>query len=474
MKKYATTSKIRENTQKRISKAIHCIGLISITMFFSCEQFVEVPLPDSQLSAIAVFENATIANAAVANIYATIRDGGMLSGTSEGLSSQLGHYTDELIFYGNSTDNTMNYYNNALLPSLSSISSTWNKSYSQIYATNAILEGVEKSATISSLDKEKLNGEALFIRALIHSYLAGIYGDIPYVTSTNHLQNSKVNRMSVSQVYDKCIEDLEQAITLLPNEYVSADRSRANKSVALALLSRLNLNIGNWTYAIESATDLIEDTQHYTIEANPANAFLKESTSTIWHFVTSSGQRNTDEALTFIFDAGPPPFTALSTQLIQSFEPGDLRKTHWTKEVTDGTTTWYHSYKYKAKGDAGTAVEYPVVFRLEEQYLIRAESYAKQGELVMALEDLNLIRNRAGLPNSTAASAPEVLAAILKELKVEFFTEYGHRFFDLKRYGLIDSVLAVKTGWNSSDNVFPIPEAELTLNPNLAPQNPGY
>lgn len=474
MKKYVNTSKIRGIIQKRIIKAVHCMGLISIAMLSSCEQFVEVPLPDSQLSAVAVFENTTIANAAVANIYATIRDGGMLSGTSEGLSSQLGHYTDELIFYGNSTDNTMNYYNNALLPSLSSISATWNKSYSQIYATNTIIEGLEKSTTISNLNKEQLTGEALFIRALIHSYLAGIYGEIPYVATTNHLQNSKVHRMSVSQVYDKCIEDLEQAITMLPNEYVSADRSRANKSVALALLSRLNLNIGNWTYAIEFATDLIEDTQHYAIEENPANVFLKESTSTIWHLVTSSSQRNTDEALTVIFDAGPPPFTALNSKLIESFESGDLRKVHWTKEVTDGITTWYHSYKYKAKGDAGTAVEYPVVFRLEEQYLIRAEAYTRQGELEKALQDLNWIRNRAGLPNSTATSAPEVLTAILKELRIEFFTEYGHRFFDLKRYGLLDSILSVKTGWNTSDNLFPIPEAELSLNPNLAPQNTGY
>jgi hypothetical protein len=72
-------------------------------------------------------------------------------------------------------------------------------------------------------------------------------------------------------------------------------------------------------------------------------------------------------------------------------------------------------------------------------------------------------------------SQQDILSAILHERRVEFFTELGHRFFDLKRTNHLDDALSsVKVGWNSTDSLLPLPESELTLNPNLNPQNPGY
>ena len=86
-----------------------------------------------------------------------------------------------------------------------------------------------------------------------------------------------------------------------------------------------------------------------------------------------------------------------------------------------------------------------------------------------------MIRNLAGLPNTTADTQEALVAAIVRERRVEFFTEYGHRFFDLKRNNVLDTVLTeTKIGWNTTDRLLPIPDAELSLNPNLAPQNPGY
>ncbi|MNS80528.1 SusD family protein [compost metagenome] len=113
--------------------------------------------------------------------------------------------------------------------------------------------------------------------------------------------------------------------------------------------------------------------------------------------------------------------------------------------------------------------------RLSEQYLIRAEVRAQQGDLIGAKEDLDAIRNRAGLPQTTAGTKQEILDAILQERRWELFTEYGHRFFDLKRSGKIDAVLSItKTGWNTTDVLFPLPQNELSINPNLLPQNSGY
>ena len=94
---------------------------------------------------------------------------------------------------------------------------------------------------------------------------------------------------------------------------------------------------------------------------------------------------------------------------------------------------------------------------------------------VFSKEDLNKIRTRAGLANTSALTQVEILDAILQERRLELFTEFGHRFFDLKRYNKIQSVLsAAKTGWDTHDALFPIPQVELGLNPNLKPQNSGY
>jgi len=111
---------------------------------------------------------------------------------------------------------------------------------------------------------------------------------------------------------------------------------------------------------------------------------------------------------------------------------------------------------------------------MSEQYLIRAEARARQGELSNALSDLNVVRNLAGLPNATATTSAAIVAAVLQERQWELFTEYGHRFFDLKRTATLNSVLSsVKLGWNSTDQLWPLPEAELLVNPNLT-QNQGY
>ena len=84
------------------------------------------------------------------------------------------------------------------------------------------------------------------------------------------------------------------------------------------------------------------------------------------------------------------------------------------------------------------------------------------------------MRNTAGLSDTPAITADEIIAAVLQERRFELFTEYGHRFFDLKRSGALDTVLPlVKSGWNSTDQLWPIPETELLANPNLT-QNPGY
>lgn len=67
------------------------------------------------------------------------------------------------------------------------------------------------------------------------------------------------------------------------------------------------------------------------------------------------------------------------------------------------------------------------------------------------------------------------MIALMKERKFELFTEFGHRFYDLKQHNLLDDVmLSKKPAWKSDFKLLPLPEKELLINPNLNPQNHGY
>lgn len=184
---------------------------------------------------------------------------------------------------------------------------------------------------------------------------------------------------------------------------------------------------------------------------------------------------NTQEGDLYIFKVGPPPIVGLREEFINSFEPEDKRKTQWTATVTSGNQRWHYAYKYKQDQPTSSSLEYSVVLRLAEQYLIRSEARANQGDLTGAKEDLNIIRYAAGLSNTAAISSEDIIADILQQRRFELFTEFGQRFFDLKRFGKLDEALSpLKPGWNANDRLWPIPVLELNSNPNLNPQNQGY
>jgi len=117
-----------------------------------------------------------------------------------------------------------------------------------------------------------------------------------------------------------------------------------------------------------------------------------------------------------------------------------------------------------------------MTLRLGEQYLIRAEARAQQNNISGSQTDLNVIRRRAGLTNTTASDQPSLLAAILDERRHERFCEWGHRWLDLKRTNKVTSTFSsipYKSAYQPYQQLYPIPIYELATNPNLT-QNPGY
>ena len=297
--------------------------LLPFIMLSSCSDFVEVDLPTSQLTTGIVFESESTANAAMTDVYSKIRDTGLLTGTASGMSCQLGNYADELIYYGPAGLSTENFYRNTLLVDDPTILAWWNSSYNQIYAVNAILGGVENSSSLTGDFKTRLSGESLFLRALLHFYLLQVYGDIPYITTTDYLTNSNVSRTSVDQVYQNIEEDLLLAIEYLPQAYNDDKRTRPNRFAAMALIARVYLYQGKWAEASEAASAVLNQTQVYSIESDLANVFKIESSETIWQLDSALPGENASEATTFIIIQGPPPLTALSEQFMASFENGD-------------------------------------------------------------------------------------------------------------------------------------------------------
>jgi len=452
--------------------------LTFLLMYFtavSCDSFVEVDTPKSQLISETVFESYQTADAALTDIYSNIRTKGILTGYGSGISNTLGNYSDELKSVEKTNNPSLNFYNNTLLPSNSSVAVFWNTSYNQIYSANCVIEGASNSKALTTEQKKHLRAEALFIRALLHFYVINLYGDAPYIFQTDYKANSLAVRTPVEKVYQNIIRDLEEAVTILPENYSSTERIRPNKSVALALLARVYLYNKSYAEASNAASAVINNDELYQLESEISNVFLLNSREAIWQLQAGSSGENTLEASFFTFFPGPPSQVYLNDNLVTSFNTADLRRLFWVKTVPNKNNVWYQPYKYKENIPTSASQEYSIVFRLAEQYLIRAEARAQQGDLIGAKEDLNKIRNRAGLDNTTASSKDEIIDAVLLERRWELFTEYGHRFFDLKRNGKLDIALnGVKKGWNTTDSLLPIPESELNTNPSLRPQNPGY
>lgn len=449
--------------------------LIIFLCLFGCEDFLEPETPLGQIEQTDVFNDENTATAAVTTLYGKLRDQSFLNGGPSGIGFTMGLYTDELNYYWYPGFPIESFYLHQVLPSNTHLQSIWEMPFNIIYSANNVLEGIETSNALDGEIKNQLRGEALFVRGLSHFYLVNLFGDIPYITTSNYIENSSVRRLPTAQVYDNIISDLLEAKSLLGNDFISMDKVRPNKPVVSALLARVYLYQEDWSNAEAESSSVISNTSLFTLDPDINNVFLKDSPSTIWQFTPKYEGDNTEEGANYIFTDGPPPFTAINPNLVTEMEDADLRKLNWIGEVSDGSESWYFPFKYKENSNTGSSIEYSKVFRLAEQYLIRAEAHAMLGNITGAQEDLNIIRSRAGLSNTLAVTIEQLKEAIINERRFELFTEYGHRWFDLRRTGKASEVLSpIKSGWRITDVLLPLPESELLTNPNLNPQNPGY
>ncbi|SHK68872.1 RagB/SusD family nutrient uptake outer membrane protein [Epilithonimonas mollis] len=459
------------------SKKFFLTSIILFCSFYliSCEKFLEVDDPNNQISQSMVFKDKGLAYAALSDVYTNLRANTLLNGSLYGVGTLMGCYTDELNSVSNQSLDFKSFFDLSVQQNTTVVNTIWVNAYKQIYAVNNIIEGVGKStAYLDQQTIDQILGEAYFIRGFLHFYLVNLYGDVPYITTTDYLQNQSVSRQSVDNVYVHIEEDYQKADQYLTDQYPTANRTRINRSGVRLALARLYLYKQEWAKASLMA-DLVIQNPLYTMEQDISKTFLKDSKSAIWQFMPLEAGVNTLEGQYYIFVTLPPQNVVLSQNLLDSFEPGDQRKQKWTKTLSNAAMSYAYPYKYTQNNKTSSSLEFSIVLRVEEAYLISAEAENELGNTQTAINRLNQLRQRAGLAGLGGLSQQQVRTAVMDERRHELFTEFGHRFFDLKRKGLLNTYMAtVKSSWKDYMSLLPLPENELIANPSLKPQNNGY
>lgn len=467
-----------KNNKMLIAVAVY--GIISLLS--SCEDFLEVETPNDKLDSKTVFANDHTAQSALQGIYNQLFNVGFFNGGSQSVSFTGGLSADTYTLTS-TTQDLVEFQQNQISPDNNINLSLWSGAYNIIYQANAVLKGVRDNNRLSTSVKDQLEGSSKFIRAFTYFYLLNLYGEVPLILDTDYEDNSLASRSSMNLIYTQILQDLEDAETLLDENYRNGERTHLNRYAAQAMLARVHLFLENWQEA-ENYSSQIIDASSYEILDDLNEVFLANSPEALWQ-ISPIGWGNsfthTREGNLLVKTPTSNTPVVLSQDLLNAFiYEEDKRLTDWVDYFINGTDTLYYPYKYKIQFDSSgsSIVEYSTVLRLAEQYLIRAEAKARMGNLEGAIEDLNVIKSRAGEPlmgfSENNITVNTLLEEILLERRREFFSEWAHRWMDLKRFDKTD-VLQDKenSNWTNYSRLFPIPFDERKKNPNLT-QNPGY
>jgi len=446
-----------------------------LSFAIGCSQLVEVEMPADQLITSSIYADDVTAIAALRGLYASTMSSTRAI-SNAGVSLMCGLSAGELKTVRPNADYDP-FMENEVLPESYVISTlTWAPAYKTIYQANDLIEKSQQSHSLKPGTVRQITGEALLVRSLNFFYLTNLFGAVPLTLTTDYRTNTALQRSNTQDIYDQIERDLLVAADLLPAEYPSPDRMRANRWAAKSLLARLYLYQGKWQEAIGQASAVIED-GGYKLELT-GRTFLSESKETILQF-GAVGQYNlsTGAGQTFIPGFDVVPNYQVSSRLLSAYQSTDKRLQDWFLTLSLNGQNYSIPFKYKLNTSSGSRPEANIVFRLAELYLIRAEAYIQQSQIAEAVHDLNQLRGRAdiSLLDASGLTTEQLLEAVSLERQRELCIEWGHRWFDLKRMGLLDAQMnniAPET-WKPEKALYPIPSAERLSNPFLT-QNPGY
>lgn len=385
-----------------------------------------------------------------------------------------------------------------------------------ILRANMVIENVPGMAISQSL-KDRIVGEAKFLRALYYFTLVRLFGDVPLTTKAlTAADDLTPARTSKNEIYALIVQDLTEATNLLPvkEAYSGADVGRASKGAALGLLAKVYLTLGEYQKVVDLCQQVralgYSLNEQYADNFNPLTENSKESlfevqysgktSYSFWNnenqaswVSTFTGPRNSN------FVAGGYGWNQPTQEFVSSYESGDKRKDatilYEGGPAFDGqqykasfSTTGYNLRKFlvpkSISPDYDTNPANFPVLRYADVLLMEAEALNELGrtaEAQLPASDpkatLNKVRARAGLPNVTGLNQESLRAKILQERRMELAFE-GHWWFDLIRvnngqFGLAFLHSIGKTNAAPKHLLLPIPQKERDANPKLT-QNQGY
>jgi tetratricopeptide (TPR) repeat protein len=382
--------------------------------------------------------------------------------------------------------------------------STWRNYYKAITRANLLLEKSTTADAAVVTNKNRHVGEAEFLRALAYFDLVRIFGDVPMVTKSLSIEEAyKTPREKVDKIYDEIIiKDLLDAEAKLPVSYSGADRGRATKGAARALLGKVYLTRKDFVKAEAKLKEVT--TMGYALLPNWADLwdYSKNEHHSEYIFDIEYEQGLGGEGSIFTNRFTPKVTSMIAFYsitgsvddqntphqvLFDLFEAKDKRKDITaSKGYTDATGKFVpilissnnmSAYTRKYITRITTANDSPAnwkVIRYADVLLMYAEALNENGKTDAALPFLNQIRTRAGVDPYSTLTQATMRDKIALERRMELAFE-GHRWFDLVRTGQAYAVMQ-KYGMKPHNTLWPIPLAQIQLvnDPTLFPQNPGY
>lgn len=459
--------------------------LFLIVLFSACSEELDL-VPITQKAANSFFSTEGEIESAITGVYAQLQNNGLYGLDLIGVGEVPGEDTFEEIAanddgrFGQLDDFSTNAGN-------SLVASIWRESYEGIQRANVVLNRIGEIEYSDNDLKVARTAEVKFIRALLYFNLVRLYGDVPLVLeeTINPSDFFGQGRTPASLVYSQIEKDLNEAIQDLPT---SNDTGRPAKGAAQALLADVMMNQGKYQDAVAILGPLVSSNQ-YSLAPSTASVFgvANEGNSEVLFEVQfASGVNGNSEGSRAASQFRPSGTTANAKGhnlpaegFVALFEAGDSRAVDYVG-IDAAANPFYFSLKYEVSStgpnDGGSNY---IVIRFADVLLKYAEALNETGKTTDAAQYLNMVRNRAGLANTTATSQETMRTAIEMERRFEFIGE-GHRWFDLKRTG---KAVATMNAWFTAqgknvtidqDNLLlPVPQSQIDTDPAIL-QNQGY
>jgi hypothetical protein len=495
------------NVMRRKTALLCCLTALSLA---GCDKFLE-PNPTDVLAPENFYRSGADAVSAVNSVYSQAQWVHFWIWYESDVS------TDDILATSNFGADGHQLASYTFDPTLWSINDMWSNAYITINHANIVLDRVPPIA-MDVAERNRVLGEAHYLRALTYFELVRFFGDVPLIQhEAKSVADAQIPRSPAAEVYALIVSDLTTAMTDLPPSYSGPDLGRATSGAATSLLAKVYLNQNDYNNAAKYAGQVMASGR-YSLNArwldNFAIADEFVSPESIFEInygapEQTAGVVGSVQSL-FSLPSGFPGGDAyglmlVNPQLVALYASNDQRgngATYMTSPYTDAsgrTATWgvpngaaFHKWLDETNSKDMTARSWQqmpnnwIIQRYADVLLIYAEAVNSGGTATAgtAAAALNLVRARAGISTLTGLSASALSDSIRVERRREFAFE-GQRWFDLSRWGIIDATIKAKTALMQSlqpgettvhgatSNLLPIPVGQINSNSHLT-QNTGW